>query len=229
MDYYDPMPYSIGGNIQMFLTSELKKRRLQMKTISMKKGGMVVLLVITAMALLITNQAFATSNTAGGGNFLDTLINCQATGTPITGTLTLYFAPIPTCGANSSACTKKGNGCTVNPDACNLLTGLSNQLSGTCQDGVSWSALYDFVYIFRVNNANNLAFSGVVHNVCIQDVSYQIAAIQNLISSQVLPAMGWPVSQAWQFKSYGNFVQSSDTSPMAWMMVDVTLAVAVQQ
>jgi hypothetical protein len=189
--------------------------------------GAIIMLLLTAMMLLITGQALAQhgSATSGSGSFFDPLVNPNARGTKVAGTLSLYH--YPTCNP-------------LQTDTCE---------TQYCLDGKSQEQLTDFVYTFRVIPANSapgstgdyIPFSGLTHNVCFAaDIgptpgkTTQVSIITDFIGNVVLPGLFGPGSYPWQskwdFKSVSSVVDPSDAKDpccngMEFMILDFTLAV----
>jgi len=62
---------------------------------TMKRKGVVILLLLAAMVLLATNQALALvgSNSGGSGFWLDGYVDQNLSGSKVTGTITVYWHP----------------------------------------------------------------------------------------------------------------------------------------
>jgi hypothetical protein len=175
-----------------------------------KRKGAVILLLLALAVLLMANETFAVAggsfNTGGGGSFFDPFLNPNASGTKVTGTMTLYWYPKGTLG--------------------------------TCKDGSNFEALYDFVYVMRLNETGkaNYPFAGTMRNVCIAvDLDIQTTTVKDFITKTVVHSIFGP-NKVGELKSIStNVVGPNDDndpccmdeseSAVDFLMLDFVMAV----
>jgi hypothetical protein len=173
---------------------------------STRKGkGAVIMLLLAAMILLITGQALAQhgSATAGSGSFFDSVVNPNASGTKVAGTLTVYYERTgQTCASGAGEVT----------NFVYLFRLITANAKNTAASGVS------------------LPFSGRTPGVCFTDTETQKGIVTDFITGTVLPQL-FTSYGGWDIKSVTDVVEPSSLhdpcclNGTEFMMMDLTLAV----
>ena len=173
---------------------------------STRKGkGALIMLLLAAMMLLIAGQALAQhgSATAGSGSFFDSIVNPKASGTTVTGTLTVYY-------------NRTGLTCCSGAGEITDLVYLFRLITANAKTATA--------------AGKYLPFSGVTRGVCFTDTDAQTQIVQDFIQQTVLPQL-FTTFNGWGVKSITNVVEPSSLhdpcclNDTEFMMMDLTLAV----